>query len=207
MTNIRTFAVIICFTGNLAFSQETSHLEIFGGYSFSEQTQAPYSGHAATNGWQAALQFNLTPRIGLIAESSGQYGTPRNAAPEIFGDYVFLPGSLFATYTFLFGPEVNVFRRGRVSINLRGLAGFSRQANPGGTQIIPENSLGPRVFPVDGPVHYGFTGAAGVNVDLRLKGGLSWRVVQPDVLFTHLEATWKPDYRAATGLVFTFGKR
>lgn len=69
-------AVFVFLFPVLTAAQETPKVEAIGGYSYLGLSQQPRlrfeSG--ALNGWKASLKFNLTHRIGLLADFSGNYG-------------------------------------------------------------------------------------------------------------------------------------
>jgi len=193
----------------LAYGQEPSRFEIFGGYSFADRLQLPLAATSSKNGWEAAFKYNLTSRLGLVAEVDARAGTDFRATQLSGGTTVVLSRPV-STYTFLFGPEVNVYRNRRVAINLRALAGFVLADDSSATVSIfsfdqltgLENFIATRRF-----VTNTFSMTAGGNLDVHLVRGLSWRALQPEMQLTRINGQNQANFRVSTGLVFNFGKR
>ena len=109
------------------FAQNATKVEIFGGYSYfglGSTTSATTFGldRANLNGWNAAAKFNVTPRIGVVADFSGHYGDravrlPVESNPALQPK----PGNM-RQHSFLFGPEVRLLTNRRVAVNVRALA-------------------------------------------------------------------------------------
>jgi hypothetical protein len=208
MKNITGF-ILFLGCSSLAYSQEASRFEIFGGYSFADQLKLPLAFSSSRNGWEAAFKYSFTSRLGLVAEVDGRAGTNVNALSPFNGTNAVISRPV-TTYTFLFGPEVNVYRNRRVAINLRALAGVLH---------ADDSSASLSVFAVD-PItgQQSFTAtrsfetntfsmATGGNIDVHLGHGLSWRALQPEMQLTRVNGRSQPNFRVSTGLVFNFGKR
>jgi len=203
-------AVILFLTGAcLAFGQEVPRIEVFGGYAFSHNPGLPLADFSSDHGWETAFKYNLTSRIGLVAEIDGRKGTDFRGLQPSTGLTVFVQQPV-STFNFLFGPEVNVHRYGRVAFHLRGLLGFVHAS---------DNDTHASLFstdPLTGQQQFLFTrtfitntfaAAFGGNMDIRLGRGFSWRAVQPEALVLHRNGRDQTDFRVATGLVFNFGNR
>src|SRR5690349_11342361 len=93
-----------------ATAQETPKLEIFEGYSYLRLTEQPRTRleSAGLNGWNASVKLNVTRRIGLLADFSGNYGQ-RELTELTVGRRVTTP---IRHHTYLFGPEVRVLNSG-----------------------------------------------------------------------------------------------
>jgi hypothetical protein len=157
-------------------AQENSRFEAYGGYSFGYQKRDRLSLYGANNGWIGAFKVNLNDRIGVLGEAGGQFDFGRTAPRR--------------TQTYLFGPEFNALRTRRLAVNFRATAGFIRDSNE---QFFANPTSA-------------FASSFGGNLDIRLSEHLSWRVLQPEVLFTKFGNRYEPNLRASTGLVFHFGR-
>ena len=71
-------------------AQDTPKVEVFGGYSHLRLTNDSGLEPADLNGWNASAKLNVTPRIGLLADFSGDYGQ-RTLAP--YRLYLPIPGN------------------------------------------------------------------------------------------------------------------
>jgi hypothetical protein len=208
MKNITGF-ILFLGCSSLAYSQEASRFEIFGGYTFADHLRVPLAAFSSRNGWEAGFKYNIASRIGLVAEVDGRAGTDYRTLSPSTGTTVFLRQPV-STYTFLFGPEVNVYRYRRVAVNLRALAGFIHaDASNANVSVFSTDQLtGQQQFlTTRGFENNTFSMVAGGNVDIRLGRGFSWRVVQPEMQLTRPDGRSQSNFRISTGLVFGFGKR
>ncbi len=206
---ITTAVIFLLGSGSLAYSQEPSRFEIFGGYSYADHLRLPLASVSSKNGWDAAVKYNITSRIGLVAEVDGRGGTDFLSLQPSPGTTVFVRQPV-STYTFLFGPEVNVYRYRRVAVNLRALAGFVHADDSHGNLSVfsMDQLTGKQQFLVaSGFETNTFSMVAGGNVDVRLGRGFSWRAIQPEMQLTRPNGRSQPNFRISTGLVFVFGKR
>jgi hypothetical protein len=194
------------------FAQVVPKLEIFGGYSYYRLPEESDSGLTAANlnGWNASAKVNLRSRISVVVDFGGNYGE-RRMLPTQFQTRETKPGS-YRQHTFLIGPEVRVFANDRLTVNVHALIGGTSV----GTLVLPlqepfqppPDLLGNTPPPVtefrlgwEKPV----TGAFGGSIDYRISDRLSYRILQPDLVVTHLGGlNWK-NLRLSTGVVFTFG--
>jgi hypothetical protein len=193
----------------LAYSQEPSRIEIFGGYSYADHLRLPLASVSSKNGWEAAFKYNITSRIGLVAEVDGRAGSDFRSLQPSPGTTVFVRQPV-STYSFLFGPEVNVYRYRRVAVNLRALAGFIHADDSHGNLSVfsTDQLTGKQQFLVDPSFETNtFSMVAGGNLDVRLGRGISWRAVQPEMQLTRPDGRNQANFRISTGLVFSFGKR
>jgi len=205
MKNIAGVILLLSFAC-FACGQEVSRFEIFGGYSYADRLQLPLAASSSNNGWEAAFKYNLTSRLGLVAAVDGRAGTDFRSTQLADGTAVFLRRPV-STYSFLFGPEVNVYRYRRVSINLRALAGFVHADDSNANVSVFSTNPLPNFIATRTFVNNTFSMAAGGNLDIRLKGGLSLRAIQPEMQLTRINGGSQPNFRIATGLVYSFGKR
>jgi hypothetical protein len=222
-------------------AQVTPKLEVFGGYSFMRLSTRsdPAMDAADVNGWNASIKLNLSSRIGLLADFGGHYGrrgfrplplitggiiserpgapfigaSPAQAAPQI----VLEPGNI-NQHTFLFGPEIRIFRSDRLTANIHGLAGMAHTSGsvfPLREPYQPPPDLLGNVPPPITKLSYGsmgwFAASVGGNLDYRITDRLSYRIIQPELVVTFTNSFESirayRNLRLSTGVVFTFGKR
>ncbi len=161
----------------LALTQETPKVDIFAGYSlvhfddqgFQDRLNAAFPACCSyskfLNGWEGTVQYNFNQRFGVIADFSGNYGSPIT----VHGG-----GSVNAAmYNVLFGPQVN-FRSRKVNVFAHTMIGLNRiridqLPAPISTPTFTQNS---------------FAWAIGAGVDVKASRLLSVRVGQLDYLLT-----------------------
>jgi len=99
-------------------------------------------------------------------------------------------------YIYVFGPRVTVWQNPKFRVFAEALAG--------GVHAEAEASVGSfsRTASADA-----FAMAVGAGFDWRFTRHFSWRVVQGDYLPTHLGSDWQDNFRASTGIVYSFGGR
>jgi len=113
MRKILVYLVLLPLFGRLAASQQTSRVEVFGGYSLehvsacgasgdtfltcSQFIETGYSSAANYNGWNASLTAFLYKTLGITADFAGHYGTT-----VINGDGG--PSATTSRYSFMAGP-------------------------------------------------------------------------------------------------------
>jgi hypothetical protein len=143
------------------------------------------------------VKLNITPRIGLVADFSGHYGERGVGATSL---NQFTPP--WRENTWLFGPEFQVLKAGRITVNARGLFGIAN------TNGLPA-SIAPRIlFALD---NNRFAASVGGSIDYRVTNRLSWRVIQPEALITNGGNTgtdhWNQyNFTLASGLVWSAGQ-
>lgn len=99
-------------------------------------------------------------------------------------------------YVYVFGPRVTVWQSPQFRIFLEALAGgVHAEANA-------HFSFGDRRVEDDA-----FATAVGGGVEWRFANHWAWRIIQTDHLFTSLGNDWQTNFRASTGLVYSFGQR
>jgi len=202
-------------------AQQTPKVEVFGGYSYLQLTEQSRTllKSASLNGWNASVKLNVMPRIGLLADFSGHYGQ-RGLIPYTINSLT-TPGELtrveaapgdMRQHTFLFGPEVRLIRRDRLTVNVRALVGVAHTntlvlllrepiQRPAGSPPITQRSF---------PSASSFAASFGGSVDYRITDRLSYRIVQPELLLNRSGSmgaeNWNQyNFRLSTGVVFTAG--
>lgn len=193
---IRAVAVLLFLFPVLTAAQETPKVEAIAGYSYLGLSQQPRlrfeSG--ALNGWKASLKFNLTYRIGLLADFSGNYGQMELTPDRLTRTSVFR-----RQHAYMFGTEMLVLQSSRVKLNARALLGVAHTNNtalPQGYLPIADNA---------------FAVAFGASVDYRITNWLSYRILEPEVFVTRSGSSatnsWQQyNLRLSSGIVFTSGR-
>jgi len=208
-------------------AQDTPKIELFGGYSRLWLTGQPRSdwepaSNGWNNGWDVSAKLNVTPRIGLLADFSGHYGhwtlTPYTRWPGTDHERRIepMPGDM-RQRTFLFGPEVRLLRRDRLTVNVRALMGVAHT----NTAVLPLRE--PVQWPTDlfGPLPplteltfpsaSKFAASFGGSLDYRITDRLSFRIIQPELLLIRSggrgSEPWnQSNLKLSSGIVFTSGQ-
>lgn len=167
-----------------ALAQETTRVEVFGGYSFSRDSDANY------HGWNTSVNYNFNNFFGVKADLSGHYNS------TTFFDPINLVSAKVdsSDFTYLFGPQFSYRKNRKLVPFTHVLLGGVRTKFSG----VPFNA-----GPISGTIsasNTSFGAAFGGGLDLKLKKGLAFRLVQADYLVSH--AYDAP--RLSTGLVFRF---
>ena len=200
-------------------AQHTPGIEIAIGYSYLRLSTDSGFNPAHLNGWDASVKLDVTPGIQLVAEFGGNYGhrvlAPYTLFLPIPGDPNPLiqtrPGALHQ-HSFLFGPEIRVLHRGRLTVSARTLLGAANR----NTLVLPlvtpiQLPFGPdgssvtfshRTVPGGNP----FAAALGGALDYRITNRLSCRIAQPEILLTNFAGATPLNLRISSGIVYTAGK-
>ena len=164
----------------LAYSQEDSKAEVFGGYQyFHLSTGVPGFDSFNLNGWNASLSGYFTRNFGVTADFAGAYGTP-----SVLGI-----GVKTRFHTFMFGPAVRFPNTSRLTPFAHALFG--------GGHISGE------AFGFSGS-ETDFTWAAGGGLDANLTPHVAVRVAQADFLQTRVAGDSQNHFRYSAGIVFKF---
>ena len=139
--------VIPLLLGSLAAAQDVPRAQVFGGISYLHFDSEPlgFSNYSNLGGYTFSPAFNITHRIGVVAEISGQYGPHVNLRDLTFGGQALFPrgNKLFFVHGLFFDA------RSFVSVGTG--AGSTSRAIIGGVgmdlPLSPRFSL--RVFQVD----------------------------------------------------------
>lgn len=193
---IRAVAVFVFLFPVLTAAQETPKVEAIAGYSYLGLSQQPRLRFeaGALSGWKASLKFNLTHRIGLLADFSGNYGQMQLTPNGLTRTSVFR-----RQHAYMFGTETLVLQSSRVKLNARALLGVAHTNNtalPQGYLPIADNA---------------FAVAFGASVDYRITDRLSYRILEPEVFVTRSGSSatnrWQQyNVRLSSGIVFTSGR-
>ena len=173
MTKICVLLVLCPLLSAFSVAQEFPRVEVFGGYSYMR-----FQPGINLNGWNGAMQYNVSRSIGFKADASGHYGTPS--------------GSL-NSYSFLFGPVISSRVEGSPGFTpfLQGLIGVNRISTSADGLSASDSA---------------FAMAFGGGLDVKAARIVSARVIQVDYLFTkHGTAMHQNNVRVSAGVVFQFG--
>lgn len=194
-------------------AQQLPAIELSGGYAFLRLPQHADTGltAAGVNGWQAALALRFRPRVAFVFDFGGNYGH-RRLVPTQFQRLETSPGS-FRQHTILFGPEVRVLTGSRLRLNVRALIGpayVDPLVLPLREPFLPPPDLLGNVPPPVTEFRLGvekpLTGAIGGSVEYRITDRLSYRILQPELVVTHLGGTVnRTNFRISTGMAVRFG--
>lgn len=203
-------------------AQDTPRAELFDGYSHLRLTKDSELEPADLNGWNASVKLNVTPRIGVLADFSADYGRRSLAPYQLFLPIPGNPSPVIRTepgdihqYTFSVGPGIRIVHHGRLTVNARALVGIAK-TNTLTTLILPLTApiqfpLGPNGEPVTFsrrtiPGGTGLVGSLSAGLDYRISDHLSYRIVQPELLVVNFIGSTPIDMRISTGIVSTLGK-
>jgi hypothetical protein len=136
------------------------------------------------------MHFKSTSAANLNGfDLAGQYklknwfGVDLGVVADVDGEYGKVNSVSSHVYTYLFGPQISWPHR--ISPFVQALAGGSHFSGGSFTSS-------------------GFAYAIGGGVDYRIRSRFSWRIVQADVIPTHLGNNVQHSARVSTGIVFRF---
>jgi hypothetical protein len=133
------------------------------------------------------MHFSATPAVNLNgAELGGQYKIADwlGVAGDLTGEYGKVGGVSSSVYSYLVGPQVT----------------WPRRISP-----FAHLLLGEAHFDGGGFASRSFAWDIGGGVDMRIHNGrFSWRIIQGDVLPTHLGSIQQHNTRVSTGIVVRF---
>ena len=158
------------------FAQNSSKIDIFGGYSLVRVNPGNGASGINNNGWESTATFNITDRIGLAADVNGSYKSENGADNKM--------------YTFMGGPEIR-FANGKVTPFAHGLFGMAHDS-------VTANILGVSTSVSDNAL----ATALGGGLDLRASDTISIRVGQFDYLMTRFGSQTQNNIRVSFGISF-----
>lgn len=146
-------------------------------------------------GVDSSLFINANSWLAVGGDFMANFGS--HSEPAFFGSTVDIDSQ---RYVYVFGPRLTVWRNRRFKVFAEALAG-GVHAEADATVRFRFNSASASAS------DDGFAMAMGGGFDWRLTNHLSWRVVQADYLGTSLGSDWQNNFRASTGIVYSFGQR
>ena len=170
-------------------------VEISLGYNYIHLGDAyPETQHL--HGVDLSAFINATPWLAVGGDFMANFGE-NTVRPRFFLGDVNIDSERLI---YVFGPRFTLWRNPRFKIFAEALAG--------GVHAQADVSL------QAGAVRFTRTASAdafamafGGGFDWRLSEHLSWRVLQADYLPTDIDSQWQNNFRATTGIVYSFGRR
>ena len=205
--------VALCICAIHAECQDVPKLTLFTGYSYMHGL--PTGDAVSLNGWAATLAFNLTRRIGVAANVTGDYG----ASSVISGAFTLVPttpGSPIVSvpsvtvgvtqvsvvkHSLLFGPEFRLGQKRRATVSLRAGIGAARHTLDGPVYFESSGDAKPGLSSSTG-----FAASGGVIADVRLTNRISYRLLQSNFVAASLDFGWQRSVQLATGWVLNLAK-
>ena len=203
MPKILSSVLTVSLLVTLASAQIPTKGNIFVGYSygrvnFSSPPTLPDTGSvvfanpANLNGWNGSLEGKIFRFVGIVADLSGYYGSPRFTANcgLIIGCVPTTGRASANVYHVLFGPRLSV-SIGKVTPFAHVLVGVGHVNQHSSSNFTFSNSA------------TSFSEALGGGIDYRLIPLFAWRV-QADFLQTRFFTGMQNNFRISTGIVFKF---
>jgi hypothetical protein len=142
-------------------------------------------------GFDVSAFVNVTSWLGLGGEFMADFG--RKTLVARVGNDLTVDSR---RYVYVFGPRVTVWQNPNFRLFTEVLAGgvsAEAKARQGSLHAIATDDT--------------FAAALGAGFDWRFSRHFAWRVVEADYLPTNLGDQWQNNFRAATGLVYSFGRK
>ena len=193
-------AVVLCLAALPLAAQDSSKVEIFGGFQYLRDGNVDGAGDGLNvPGWNASATYYFHQHVGITADFSGNYrsATISNAS---LGEAQQFPIS-FRAYTYTFGPVVSWNAGKSMKPFAHALFGAAN-LRPTGCVIFSGSP-----DECGAGTYKGFTAMIGGGIDTNSSGRLSYRIIQLDWAF--LPTTLGPsgqsnNFRASTGLLIHF---
>jgi len=173
-------------------------VEVFGGYSY---LYSSFQGARAGNsGWIGSVTTNLTDWLGIEANFSGYYSSPKPSL-TIPGFNQTLPQH---RYLYVFGPQFYFARHRRVSFFVHGLGGVAQGS---ATELTAEYSSGGSLIGATTArlSNTGFGMAAGGGIEVKITKHFSVWPIQADFVRGNFTGQYENDLRSSAGIFFRFG--
>jgi opacity protein-like surface antigen len=146
-------------------------------------------------GVNASIFVNATSWLGVGGEFMYGFGTHSITIP------FFSKADIDSQrYVYVFGPRITIWHNAQFRVFAEALAGGA-QADAQISVQSPFSSI-TRSASDDS-----FATALGGGLDWRIANHLSWRILQADYLGTNFGNDWQDNFRASTGIVYSFGHR
>jgi hypothetical protein len=167
----------------------TDLFEVSVGFNYLHLGDA-YPETANLYGFSASAFVNPMPWLSVGGEFMGDWGSKTY---HIFNHAVDIDSQRLL---YVFGPRFNVWQNSNFKVFLEALAGG----------VHAEAKLSSGAFNAKA-TDDGFAAAAGGGLDWRFARHFSWRIIQADYVPTDLSGDWQHDFRASTGIIWSFGER
>jgi hypothetical protein len=163
----------------LAVAQDSSKVDLFGGFSILNSDRPVASGRDSFFGWQGSATGNITRRLGIVADFGGQYKNYNNLVVQVTPATYPVSADVRA-YEYLFGPQFRL-RASRATVFAHVLAG-------GIHQYAAVQQFNTGTATVDG-----FAMGVGGGLDISLSRRFAVRIVQFDWLPSRIQGDWQTD--------------
>jgi hypothetical protein len=193
-------AAAFCLTAFPLAAQDSSRLEIFGGFQYLRDGNADGFGDAiSVPGWNASVAYYFHKHVGIAADISGNYRSTTISNASLGGAQQF--PITFRAYTYTFGPVVSW--------------NAGKSIKPFAHALFGEAHLRPNVCVIfsgspdecGAGTYHGFTAMIGGGIDANSSGHLSYRIIQLDWAYlpsTGVSGSQSSNFRASTGLLIHF---
>jgi len=147
-------------------------------------------------GVEASAFINITSWLAAGGDFMANFGE-HSVQPRFFFGNVDVDSR---RYIYVFGPRFTVWHNPQFRIFAEALAG--------GVHAEAEVSFQAGAVSVSRSASEdALAVAVGAGFDWRFSRHFSWRVIQADYLPTNLGSQWQNNFRASTGLVYSFGRK
>lgn len=146
-------------------------------------------------GVDGSLFVNATSWLAVGGDFMANFGS--HSVGTFFGQTVDVDSR---RYVYVFGPRVTVWHNRQFRVFVEGLAGGVHAE----AQLTAGNGFSTRTASASADA---FAAAVGAGFDWRFTPHLSWRIVEADYVPTRLGGDWQNNFRASTGIVYSFGHR
>jgi opacity protein-like surface antigen len=143
-----------------------------------------YTNREGLKGWELSAFRHFSPSLSFVIDATGNYGLGTSGFPR---------NARVRQHSFLGGLQYQ--RQGHFSPFVHALFGATYQ------QVTASGNTFFVTFPSD---QWGFAGAAGGGVDIKLSTSFSIRLIQADYLVTRLANTIQSQPRVSAGLIFRY---
>jgi opacity protein-like surface antigen len=190
------FSLLIIFSATAsALAQESSKVEVFGGYSYLRADWG-LDANRDLRGWNASVNYNLNKILGVKADFSGH----NTDGALVYDPFTGASAKIdISNFTFLVGPQFSYRKNDKVVPFAHVLLGGSRRKEVSGPIAFP----GIPAFNFDS-TNTAFTAAFGGGVDIKLTNRLAFRLFQADYLLSRFNGWTQNNLRVGTGLVVKF---
>ena len=176
MRNTLRAVCLVLLAGLPAIAQNTPKVEIFGGYSWAGGN---------FHGWNGSVTGNISKSFGLVADSSGHYGSEQDGPILVSED----------AHSFHFGPRFS--HRGKrltpFAYALFGVTRFHQSATISGQRLSEADT--------------GFSSVLGGGLDVKINDRVAIRAFQLDYFRPNFFGEAHNRGRLAFGVVLRFGRK
>ncbi len=189
MRKLFILPLVLLFLAVVAAPKAYGQIELFGGYSHLELSNAPSNIGSSSNGWEGGAYLHLLGPLGFEADYSNHYGVSPKV--PVNGGRYYVPG-----LTQLYGPRFTLSLP-RIHPFVHALFGTVHGSAaipsfPGGApSVVTENAVGM---------------AFGGGINFKATRHVWLRLIQVDYLRAQFTNNTQNDTQISAGLVFRFGQ-